>query len=502
MSDPVLHIKDSFFFEVPKILAPSDFKKRADFPDVWISLDPEFQEWEFKRLFESLHELGADLPPEEAAHHDWHEWVHGDHANFAKPFDEFLEHKYREQLAEFHVWRAALVAGAKDDAQLARARNRTFDDFLKTARGSGTDQYLNWSQWRDDHAHRSQWAAARHEAGNVDAYRKDTSVAEWSAEKIQAYNHHLSGKVIIPQPFGRLRNLHEAETSLIDQNTAWINWNDPGLCISKFMLIELAVGLIVCLLFAWLARKLSAGGPPRGMLWNVLEVFYLFIRDKIARPALGGHEEGHGDEHGEPDAHGHGHAEHAHAAHAHDDPAAKVTPLLMTFFFFILGCNLMGMLPWAGSPTASFAVTVAMAMTTFATVVVLGMGQFGFFGFFLNQIPGMSLPWYMSILIKPMLLAIELLGLLIKHGVLAVRLLANMVAGHLVILGVMGIAFGAEAALALSAPENSWQWWVAAPIAVVAATAFNLLELLVAFLQAYVFTFLSALFIGAALHKH
>jgi hypothetical protein len=78
MSDPILHIKDSFFFEVPKILAPSDFKKRADFPDVWISLDPDFQEWEFKRLFESLNELGVDLPPEEVVHHDWHEWVHGD----------------------------------------------------------------------------------------------------------------------------------------------------------------------------------------------------------------------------------------------------------------------------------------------------------------------------------------------------------------------------------------------------------------------------------------
>jgi F-type H+-transporting ATPase subunit a len=78
-----------------------------------------------------------------------------------------------------------------------------------------------------------------------------------------------------------------------------------------------------------------------------------------------------------------------------------------------------------------------------------------------------------------------------------------MVAGHLVILGIMGIAFGAQAALALSAPDvPGWHWWLAATIAVVASAAFNLLELLVAFLQAYVFTFLSALFIGAALHKH
>jgi hypothetical protein len=99
MSDPVLHIKDSFFFEVPKVLAPSTFEKRVEFPDVWISLDPDFQDWEFKRLYEALREHPIQLPPEETAHEDWHEWVHSDHANFAKPFSEFLEHKYRDHLA-------------------------------------------------------------------------------------------------------------------------------------------------------------------------------------------------------------------------------------------------------------------------------------------------------------------------------------------------------------------------------------------------------------------
>ena len=98
---------------------------------------------------------------------------------------------------------------------------------------------------------------------------------------------------------------------------------------------------------------------------------------------------------------------------------------------------------------------------------------------------------------------IEMLGLCIKHMVLSVRLLANMVAGHLVILGVMGLAFGAEAAYHYSQPGTpNWQWWLTATIAVVGAAAFNVLELFVAFLQAYIFTFLSALFIGAAIHKH
>jgi F-type H+-transporting ATPase subunit a len=211
------------------------------------------------------------------------------------------------------------------------------------------------------------------------------------------------------------------------------------------------------------------------------------------------------DEHGHNNhAHGqHSHAAATHAHHDHADPADKFLPLLWTIFFFVLGCNLMGMVPWAGAPTAAFAVTGALAFVTFATVVVSGMMQFGVAGFFLNQIPGMDLPWYMAIIIKPMILLIELGGLLIKHLVLAIRLLANMVAGHLVILGVMGLAFGVEAALYFGAPTTpSWQWWFTATIAVVGSATFNVLELFVAFLQAYIFTFLTALFIGASIHKH
>jgi F-type H+-transporting ATPase subunit a len=84
-----------------------------------------------------------------------------------------------------------------------------------------------------------------------------------------------------------------------------------------------------------------------------------------------------------------------------------------------------------------------------------------------------------------------------------VRLLANMAAGHLVILGLMGAVFGIEAGLRFISGESPmWQWWVGAPVVVIASAAFSILELFVAFLQAYVFTFLSALFIGAAIHKH
>jgi F-type H+-transporting ATPase subunit a len=85
--------------------------------------------------------------------------------------------------------------------------------------------------------------------------------------------------------------------------------------------------------------------------------------------------------------------------------------------------------------------------------------------------------------------------LFIRHGVLAIRLLANMVAGHLVLLGIMTLAFSAAGAV-------SGSWALTAVIAIVGSVLFNCLELFVALLQAYIFTFLSALFIGAAVHHH
>jgi F-type H+-transporting ATPase subunit a len=514
MADPVLHIKDSYYFEVPKLLYPYEYTQRQQFPDVWISLDPEFQDWEAERVYKELHALNAELPPQDKTLGDWHHWAHADHANFAKPLKEFLNEKYQAQVAKFKAWRVAQIEAAtkeKNQEKIEQAKKLDFDQYVEHLQGAHTvDQdYLPFLHWR--HAHEQEFQRATHSQSvkawksELQAWREDKSVTDWSDAKIHAYNAHLSGKILIPQPFGTLRNLYEREA---------------GFAISKYLLIEVFVGLVLILLFSRLAARIERGLPPKGKLWNLLEVFLVFIRDQIARPSLGGHHEenhdhaGHGHEYGGPyaehgqavDEHGHRRAEEksraaagGHAYHAH--PADRYLPLLWTIFFFVLGCNLMGMLPWAGAPTAAFAVTGAMAAVTFFTVIVSGMMQFGVAGFFLNQIPGMDLPWYMAIIIKPMILAIELLGLCIKHGVLAVRLLANMVAGHLVILGIMGLAFGAEAALAFSKLPG-WQWGLTAVIAVVASAAFNILELFVAFLQAYIITFLSALFIGASIHKH
>ncbi len=233
------------------------------------------------------------------------------------------------------------------------------------------------------------------------------------------------------------------------------------------MIIEVVVAVILAALFIRLAQRLKAGGVPRGRMLHMLEGILLYIRDDVAIPAIGHHD------------------------------ADKFVPLLWTMFFFILGCNLFGLVPWAGAPTGAFAVTLCLAAITFLTVLIGGMIKFGPIGFWLNQVPHMDLPWYMSPL-KLMIWVIEVVGLLIRHAILAVRLLANMVAGHLVLLAIMGMAFSIEAVT----HATTFHWAITAGISILGSTLFCILELFVALLQAYVFTFLSALFIGAAVHRH
>ena len=316
---------------------------------------------------------------------------------------------------------------------------------------------------------RQNWTALEQVPPWLRAAHPDATLAEFNAA--------MDGKILIPQPFAELESLFSVKR---------------GFGISKYMILELVIAGIMVIVFSRLAAKIRSGTPARGPLANMLEAMVLFVRDQIARPSIDSH-----DDHGHDDGHGDGHADHsghepAHAA-AHDGD--RFVPLLLTLFFFVLGCNLFGMVPWAGSPTASFSVTLALAGVTLLTVVVSGMRRFGVLGFFANQVPSMDLPLPLAILLKPMIFLIELLGLLIKHGVLAVRLLANMVAGHLVLLGIMGLITAAAA-------SSMGTWATVTGISVVSCTLFSLLELFVAFLQAYIFTFLSALFIGAAVHQH
>ncbi len=267
------------------------------------------------------------------------------------------------------------------------------------------------------------------------------------------FKNELDGKIIIPQPFGQLQNLHTPES---------------GFCISKFMILELVAAGFLVVMFMRLAKKMRSGIAPRGRFWNFFESILVFIRDEVARPAIGAHD---GD---------------------------KFVPLLWTLFFFILTCNLFGMVPWAGSPTASFSVTLALASVTFLTGIICGILKLGPVGYFLNMAPHLDVPLIGKILLFPivlMIFVIEVGGTCIKHGVLGIRLLANMVAGHVVLLAILGL-------IVKAASSSTIAWSGVTFISLLGSTAISCLELFVAFLQAYVFTFLSALFIGMATHHH
>lgn len=270
------------------------------------------------------------------------------------------------------------------------------------------------------------------------------------------------GHIDIPQPFRLSEPLIEMNTgnALIDNTIQPLDFT-----LTKFMVLEVVIAVLIFVFFMALASRIKGGKLAKGKFWNLLEVFLLYIRNNVARPCIGEHD------------------------------VDRFVPYLWTLFFFVLGCNVMGMVPWMGSPTGALATTAALAFTTFAVVVIAGSKQWGVVGFWKAQVPHMDLPKPIAVVLIPLIFVIEVLGLFIKHGVLAVRLLANMMAGH-VVLAVILAFIGA------SAVAGQYIWGGVTVASVLGATALGLLELFVAFLQAYIFVFLSALFIGAAVHPH
>ena len=113
------------------------------------------------------------------------------------------------------------------------------------------------------------------------------------------------------------------------------------------MVLEVVAAIILIAVFVPLARRVRSGGAPRGRFWNLLEAMVVFIRDQVARPTIGSHD------------------------------ADRFTPFLLTIFFFVLGCNLLGLVPWAGSPTGALATTGTLALITFATVVARRFAEVG-----------------------------------------------------------------------------------------------------------------------------
>ncbi len=231
-----------------------------------------------------------------------------------------------------------------------------------------------------------------------------------------------------------------------------------------FLVLASLLTILTIGLAARSAGRTNAGREaPRGIL-NFFEAFYVYLRDDVAMANIG-----HGGE--------------------------KFVPYVVTLFFFILYANLLGLVPFGASATGNISVTAALAIISLIVIEVAGfkaLGPKGYAGtiFYIPKgIPGvMKVP--MLIIMTP----VELIGKLAKPFALAVRLFANMTAGHFVILSLLGliIVYGEVSATGLAAVSGS--------LALGLFVMF--LEIFVSFLQAYIFTVLTSVFIGLIRHAH
>lgn len=220
---------------------------------------------------------------------------------------------------------------------------------------------------------------------------------------------------------------------------------------TKHVVFMWLAALLVLLVFALVASKYKKSIIPRGIA-NFFEILVVFVKDEIAKPTIG-----HGYE--------------------------KFLPYLLTVFFFILFGNFLGLIPYSATFTSNLAVTATLAALTFIVTQVGGMIHNGVWGYIKGLVPH-GIPWWMM----PIMIPVEFLGLFTKPFALAIRLFANMLAGHTVILALIGLIFFLGT-LAV------------APLSVAFALFIYLLEILVAIIQAYIFTMLSSLFIGMAVHQ-
>lgn len=284
------------------------------------------------------------------------------------------------------------------------------------------------------------------------------------------------------------------------KGTPDFRWNLDGVAsqdLAKAMLVaEQHAPVVFPKALSWLNQQLFFGGialtlltlavcviwrrkpdqlKPAGRFQHFLESITVYLRDELVRPNFGGH----GDHHGH---------------HHHDAPSLSGwTAFFVSLFFMILAVNLFGLIPGTGTLSGNIGVTAAWATAILVLMLGCGLKAQGP-AYFINLVPvkftiGMSPVWFL-------LLIIESLGLIIKPAALAIRLFANMFAGHTVLLVFLSLGY----ILIQNAPDGAFTATALGGFGWLLAMAFHAMELLVAFIQAYVFTLLAALFIGMSIH--
>jgi len=225
-------------------------------------------------------------------------------------------------------------------------------------------------------------------------------------------------------------------------------------------MLAAAIGVLICVFAAKrsIIKRHQENRAPGGF-GTAIEAMVIFVRDDIVLPAMG---------------------------HAGE----KYLPYILTLFFFIMFCNFLGLVPWGSTATGNIAVTAGLALISFVVVEVSGMIALGPKGYLktIVMVPaGMS--GFGAFLMACILTPIEIIGKLVKPFALCLRLFANMTGGHFVLLSLMGLIF-------------IFGSWLVAGASVAMILFIMAMELLVALLQAYIFSLLTSVFIGMMLHEH
>ena len=246
--------------------------------------------------------------------------------------------------------------------------------------------------------------------------------------------------------------------------------------ISKHI-IMLLISAFVTVIMATIATKKyrnNINAKPTGMA-HLYEILMDFINKEIVYPNIG------------------------------EKYAKTWTPVAMTFFTFILTCNLLGLVPFfefikiggggGSTPTGNFSVTVAFAMITFFAIIIAGTKKHGFIGHWKNMVPS-GVPAPVLIILIP----IEIIGMFVKPFALTMRLGANMTAGHIGMVAIFALPIILGNGIADPNNLNYGVGFFAGFIAILLNTGIYALEIIVSLVQAYVFTLLSCVFIGMGIH--
>lgn len=248
---------------------------------------------------------------------------------------------------------------------------------------------------------------------------------------------------------GKIYKTDASGTLNFDEKHHATNDKPIDFSITKNVFTIFMVSLLMFFMFSRMAKKYKTGSMPKGM-GRFLEPIVLYIRDDIAIPNIG------------------------------KKKYKRYMPYLLTVFFFIWIINLLGLTPLGINVTNNIAVTLALALITyFITTFTANKNYWGH----IFWMPGVPTP------MKFVLAPIELLGTIIKPFSLMIRLYANITAGHIVLMSIIGLMF-------------IFKNWLGSSLSFGLAFALALLELLVAALQAYIFTMLSALYFGSAVEEH